>query len=190
MLTFLRQFIRHPIKTGAISGASLEVANLIGRQETLARAKNVVELGSGTGRLTEKILENISKETDFFAVEINPHFVKVTKKRCPDAIVYNDSAINMKKYLLRHGTDGCDCIISGLPWAWMDVNAQEELLDTIVDALNPGGQFIASAYMPGAFFTTPGIRFRKMLNGRFRTVKRSKILWNNFPPYIAYFCEK
>ena len=104
-------------KTGAVARSSEEFANMIADTANLSKAKTVVELGPGTGTYTEKILERISDDTVFFSLEINPFFVKETKKRCPSAIVYHDSAANVNKYLEKHGVDRCDCIISGLSWS-------------------------------------------------------------------------
>ena len=186
MLRFIRQFLSHPLKTGAVSGPSQEVANWIVNAAHLSNAKTVVELGPGTGVFTEKILERISDDTLFFAVEINPFFVKETKKRCPNAIVYEDSGLNMRKYLKKHGVDGCDCIISGLPWSCFEEELQENMLQAVVDALNPRGEFLASGYLPGALFSPVGKKFRNMLHDKFDKVSISKILWKNIPPYLAF----
>ena len=102
MFRFLKQYILDPKKTGAIATSSNRLAELITESANLPKAKTVVELGSGTGAFTEKILKKINENTIFFSIELNPYFAKETKKRCPDAIVYNDSAENLREYLLKH----------------------------------------------------------------------------------------
>ncbi|MEA3343945.1 MAG: rRNA adenine N-6-methyltransferase family protein [archaeon] len=189
MFDLMRQFILDS-KTGAVARSSEEFANLIADTANLSNAQTVVELGPGTGTYTEKILERISDDTVFFSLEINPFFVKEAKKRCPSAIVYQDSAANVNKYLKKHGVDGCDCIISGLPWACFDRELQENLLRAIVDALNPGGEFVASACLPGILFLPTGKRFRNMLGDRFKKVTTSGIVWKNIPPALVYYCKK
>ena len=89
---YLRQFLVYPRRTGAIAPSCEEISDLITDTAQLHKAKTVIELGSGTGVFTEKILDKISGDTTFFALEINPKFVEATKERCPDAIVYLDSA--------------------------------------------------------------------------------------------------
>ncbi len=188
MFDLMRQFILNS-KTGAVARSSEEFANLIANTANISKAKTIVELGPGTGTYTEKILESISDNTVFFSLEINPFFVKETKKRCPDATVYHDSAANVDKYLKKHGMDRCDCIISGLPWSCFDKDLQENLLQAIVGALNPDGELVVSAYLPGLFLPT-GKRFRNMLDNRFKKVTTSKIVWKNIPPALVYHCRK
>lgn len=190
MLTVISQFLSNPLRTGAVAPPSEEIARLIVDTADLQSAKTVVELGSGTGVFTERIIGRISDGTLFFAIEINQFFAEKTKKRCPQVQVYNDSAANVKKYLKMHNASGCDCIISGLPWTFFEKKVQEDILDTVVDALNPGGEFLASAYLHGPLFFPSGRRFKKMLHERFSEVNTTRIIWNNLPPGLVYHCRK
>jgi len=90
---------------------------------------------------------------------------------------------------LKHNQKSTDCIISALPWAGFTQQIQIEILDEIYDSLEVGGEFLTIALLQGTFFP-PGIRFSKMLNKKFRTVEKSKILWRNFPPAFVYHCIK
>ena len=124
---YIKQFLRDPKRTGSIGPSNEELSELVTETARLNEMGTVVELGSGTGVFTEKILEKKSPEALFFAIEINPEFCEATKSRCPSATVYRDSAENMKKYLEQHGKDSCDCIISSLPWAVFDHGTQGRL---------------------------------------------------------------
>ena len=124
LIQFLKQFVVHTTKTGAIAPSSEGLADLITDTAGLDSASAVIEFGTGTGVFTEKILQKISNETRFFAIEINPDFVEATRKRCPEVKVYHDSASNAKKYLNEIGINECDCIICGLPWASVTTGAR------------------------------------------------------------------
>ncbi len=183
------RFIRNINKTGAITCCSEEVANALASKANLARAKTVVELGSGTGAITEKILENLQKDALFLALELNEHFVEETKKRCPAANVYHDTAENVKIYLNKHGQETCDCVISTLPWTLFDKELQESILNAIWDVLPEGGEFLTVAYtfaplLPG------GKRFKNLIQKRFAHVTRTKPIWKNLPPVYVYYCKK
>ena len=80
---------------------------MIGRVNLLEK-KCVVELGPGTGVFTKEIIQQISTRTVFFSLEISETFVKETKHNCPDATIYHSSAIDIKKYLLKHHQDSFD----------------------------------------------------------------------------------
>jgi phospholipid N-methyltransferase len=126
-MIYLKEFIRNPIKTGAIAPSSASLAKLITKTANLEKTKSVVELGTGNGVFTEKILSKISPDCNFSSIEINANFVEKTRKRCPEAKVYHDSAENLKKYLANYNNQKCDCIISGLPWAAFDKLSQNRL---------------------------------------------------------------
>ena len=189
LIQFLKQFVLHTAKTGAVAPSSEGLADLITDTAGLDSASAVIEFGTGTGVFTEKILQKISNETRFFAIEINPDFVEATRKRCPEVIVHQDSASNAKKYLNEIGINECDCIICGLPWASSSEDLQNELLDTINDVLKPGGKFLTFAYLQGLLLPA-GIRFRKKLSARFNIVTKTRTVWLNFPPAFVYCAEK
>ena len=189
LIQFLKQFVLHTAKTGAVAPSSEGLADLITETAGLHSASAVIEFGAGTGIFTEKILQKISDETRFFALEINPDFVKATRKRCPEAVVYQDSAANAKKYLDELGINECDCIICGLPWAAFSEELQNELLDTIIDVLKPGGKFLTFAYLQGLLLPA-GMRFKKKLSTRFNSVTKTRTIWLNFPPAFVYCAEK
>jgi len=186
---YLKQFLVYPHRTGAIAPSCEEISDLITDAAQLEKATTVIEFGSGTGVFTEKILDKISSDTIFFALEINPEFAKATKERCPDAIVYNDSAENARLHLEKHGKHSCDCIISGLPWAVFGSELQDRLLHTIYDVLKPGGKLVTLAYVHGLAFPTAQ-RFRSKLHGMFPYVTKTRTVWSNLPPAFVYCAKK
>lgn len=188
-MKFLKQFFANPKQTGAVWPSSKKLANLITNTANLKSKKCIVELGTGNGIFTQKICENKKSDTIFFAIEINSFFVNETIKNCPNAIIYNDSAENIKKYFSRHGTQNCDCIISGLPWSAFNKKLQNKLMDSIHDSLEEGGTFLTFAYLPGLLLPG-GKNFHKLLKNRFKKVNKTKIIWLNFSPAFVYVCEK
>ncbi len=188
-MNFFRQFLKNPIETGAIASSSTGLSQLITDRAQLSKKKCVVELGSGTGVFTKEIIHKISTNCIFFSLEINRQFVAETKKNCPTATVYHASALDIKKYLLKHDQTSCDCIISGLPWAGFDQKLQEELLNAAYDSLVDGGEFLTFAYLQGLVFP-PGIKFKKLLKKKFRQVEKTRIIWKNLPPALVYHCRK
>lgn len=189
-MNFLKEFFENPIKTGAIVPSSRGLRELITDTANLANKKCVVEFGSGDGVFTEKILQKINPDCIFFSIEINAKFVKETKRRFPNAIVYHDSAENIKKYLAKHKKNkSCDCIISGLPWAAFEKKLQNKLLDVAYDSLEKGGSFLTFSYIQGILLPN-GNNFKRLLESKFRTVKKTKIVWWNLPPAFVYHCKK
>lgn len=186
---FLRQFFANPIETGALTPSSRKLATFITDRASLPKKRCVVELGPGNGIFTKEIINRISSKTVFLGLEINKEFVNITQQKCPTAIVYHASALDIKKYLLKHNQETTDCIISALPWSALGQNPQTQLLDAIYDSLDDGGEFLTIAYIFGLVLPA-GIRFRKLLDKRFRRVKRSRTIWGNIFPAFVYHCIK
>ena len=189
ILHYLRQCLVYPHRTGSIAPSCEELSDLITDTAQLDKVSTVIEFGSGTGVFTEKILEKLSDDATFFALEINPKFVEATKERCPEAIVYNDTAENARMHLEKHGKESCDCIISGLPWAVFGANMQDRLLHTVYDILKPGGKLLTMAYLHGVPFPTAQ-RFKTRLYSMFPRVIKTKTVWSNLPPAFVYCAKK
>ncbi|MBX2885739.1 MAG: methyltransferase domain-containing protein, partial [Granulosicoccus sp.] len=141
-LSFARQFILAPTSTGAISPASDQLAELMVKSADVSKQQSIVELGPGTGVVTEVIAANLSPGTHFFALELNPVFAEKTRQRCPGVKVYNDNALNLIDQLAAAGLSQCDCILSSLPWTLFDKNLQQKLIAVIASALKPGGALV------------------------------------------------
>lgn len=188
MANFFKGIITKPTATGGLAPCGKPIIELVTNSVDLPNAKTVVELGPGTGVFTEVILQKINPDALFFAIEINPDFVKATRERCPEAIVYQDSAENLDKYLDKHNVGKVDCIVSTLPWTLLGDDLREGILRKVKASLKPGGEFITVCYLHGK--PLPGGRkFQKLLDQEFPNVNPTKPVWNRFLPMFAYKCS-
>lgn len=188
-VTFLWQFARRPVSTGAIAPSSHGLAHRMVDESGVEEAKLVFELGAGTGAFTEEILERMNPEGTFVAVEVNPQMVKHLRKRFPGLSVMEESAENLGDFRARHGLARADSVLCGLPWALFKPDTQVRLLDAVVENLRPGGTFATFAYWHASWFPTAR-RLESMLRERFGVVARSKVVWWNLPPAFVYRCRK
>ena len=188
-LNFVKQFITHPTQTGAVWPSSAELAHVITDAACLPEASVIVEWGSGTGVFTEQILQKKTETALFFAMELNPDFVRATQTRCPSAKIYHDSATETPSILAQYDRGLCDAVICGLPWAAFDESLQDELLNTLLDILRPGARFVTFAYLQGLLLPA-GRRFRKKLQSRFSHVTTTRTVWRNTPPAFVYVATR
>lgn len=188
-MSFLKQTISDYKHTGAIAASSKNLARLFIKTGDIANKKVIVEFGPGTGVFTEFIMKHKSDDAIYFGLELNESFVERTKKRCPGATIYHDSAQNINKYLKEHGVEKCDCIISGLPFANFDESLQDSIIQSAHDALEPGGEFLTFAYTVG-LLTKKGKKFKKKLPQFFNEVTRTKTVLGNLPPAFIYHAIK
>lgn len=188
-LTFFKGFINAPSEVGSILPSSKDLANAVADAGKVRQANVVVELGPGTGAITQAIIERLAPDATFFAMETNPDFVKVLARRFPQVRVINDSAENTHHYLAEFCLDGCDSVVSGLPWASFDPELQDALLDSVCRSLKPGGRFVTYSYLTSPL-TPKGRRFRRKLRNTFRISGKTPPIWANVPPAFVYYAEK
>ncbi len=187
MVNILKEYLIHQKTTGAICPSSSHLAEAMTCKDLLS-SDCVVELGPGTGAITEKILTKIPQDCTFFALEINPAFSAKLKENFPDTIVYSDSAQNIQKYLQKHNLQQCDAVISSLPWTFFDQDTQKQIFISVFNSLAADGKMVTYSYLHGLIFPS-GKRFQKLLYQHFPNIQK-KIIWKNLPPAIVYECKK
>lgn len=188
-LTFLRNFVRQPIRVGAIAPSSSRLAQQMVQSIDWTTAKYVVEYGSGTGVFTQQITRCLQPGSKFFAIEQSAELAQRTRERCPGVTVYCDSVANVETLCQQQGHPQVDAILCGLPWAAFPESLQRECFDAMLRVLRPGGQFATFAYWQGVILPA-GIRFAKLLKNTFSEVHRSPTVWRNLPPAFVYRCRR
>ena len=188
-MDFLVQFIRKPDVFGAVAPSSQSLAKRMIEWIDFDKVDVVIEYGPGSGTITRELLKRMKPGTTFFAIEINELMIENFRNKVPGAIVYQDSVVNVRKYLEKHNKKHADVIISGLPWATFSTQLQNEILRKTLEALADGGGFHTYAYLQGILLPA-GKRFRNRLYQDFTTVRQSSVAWSNIPPAFVYHCEK
>lgn len=186
---FLKQFINQPTSIGAIAPSSSRLAKRMIEWVEWDSHSVVVEFGAGSGAITSHILDRISHRHNFFAIEINPDFVKGLKDKFPNLKIHEDSVENVAALCAKEQVDSVDAVISGLPWAAFPGEMQDKFLDAMISVLKPGGQFTTFAYLQGLALPA-GQRFKSRLKNHFSVVEKSKVTWRNLPPAFTYQCIK
>jgi len=186
----LGAFVKGPTTVGAIAPSSRWLADRMTENMGLPDARTVVELGPGTGVFTRAIIDRVAPGALVMAVEIDPAMAEVLIDRFPRAHVVKDSAEHLDRHLAAAGRSEADVILSGLPWASFSRDRQERLLAAVLKVLRPGGRFATFAYIPAAWLSSSGRRFRKLLESSFSSVATTPVVWRNLPPAFVYRCER
>ena len=186
---FLRAFVKAPTHVGSVSPSSRSLARAMNHGLALGTAQTVVEIGPGTGAFTSLILKRVGRTTTFFALELNALYARSLKRRFPNLIVYNDSAERIREYLAKHGRKTAKYVISGLPWAILDLDVQARIMDAVLTSLAPDGVFTTFAYVH-ALWMPPAKKFRRTLEASFGRVEISPVVWKNLPPAFVYRCSR
>ena len=170
-IQFIIQSITHLKETGTILPCSKSVGKKISQNIQPRVGEMIIELGAGTGAITNEILKKIDPSQDLICFEINKKFCKILE-RLPDKRikVINDSAENISKYLKEKSS----IIISTLPLTIMK-KEKNNILKEVKKQLKPKGKFIQFQYSK---------RDYKILKSFFNEIKVNFILFNILPGYV------
>lgn len=186
-IAFLKEFVKHPTKVGAIAPSSPGLVDAMVDWFDWDEIRSVVEFGPGTGVFTSSIIRRCHQDAKFFAVERSAEMAEIARQRCPDATVFEDSATNLDQLCDQVGIDQIDAVICGLPWASFPESLQQEIMETMISRMRPGAKFATFAYWQGVVLPA-GRRFSRRLRSSFQTVERSQTVWKNLPPAFVYRC--
>lgn len=185
----LKNALAHPLKTASVLPSSGQLARRMVSAAEIEGAGVIVEFGPGTGVITEEIAGRMSPSAKLVAMEVNSDFAARIRSRFPAAHVFNGCASETSGRLREMGIDGCDRIVSGLPWAVFPDGLQKKILCAAGHALRPGGVFVSFAYPP-AHMLPSGRNFKRNLESVFGEVHQTPVEWRNVPPAFVYRAVK
>ncbi len=177
-LLFLRSFLAHPRRVGAILPTSRRAVRDMLDMASFGDARCIVELGAGTGVYTGEILARLRPDGRLLAFEVDPNLADTlsTRFQDPRLRVVNDSAENIESYL--NGAQA-DLIVSGLPFTSLAAALRRSILERSRRALAPDGLMLVLQYSP---------LIQPELNRMFASVRR-RVSLLNVPPAFLFACE-
>ena len=98
---FIRSWMERPLAIGAVTPSGRPLARTMARYVEPAQTGPVIELGPGTGPVTEALVEQGIDPARLVLVEFNPTFCQLLRVRFPTATVVQGDA-----YALRRPRDG------------------------------------------------------------------------------------
>jgi phosphatidylethanolamine/phosphatidyl-N-methylethanolamine N-methyltransferase len=171
---FIRSWLEKPLATGAVTPSGRFLARAMARNVDIDIPGPIVELGPGTGPVTEALVDWGVDPARLVLVEFNPVFCRLLRSRYPEATVVQGDAYNLKRLLENILPDPAAAVVSGLPLLTKPVKARVRLINDVFHLTRPDASFIQFTYS----MTTPPIP--KGL-ARFATEASDRI-WLNFPP--------
>lgn len=188
------EIARKPGEVGAIAPSSKNLGTEISSYiRSGKKPLNIIEVGPGTGSMTDIIVKKLKPHDKFDVIEYNPQFVEVLKekyKSYPNVHVHCISIIDWKpeyKY---------DYMVSCLPFNVFDAEFVKAIINHYEEIMKPGSMISYFEYM-----VFPKIK-KAMLNGdkkenfeklhdvlndfrnKYEISKRR--VYKNFPPAYVY----
>lgn len=168
-LDFIKGLIAHPKNVAAITPSSPALARAIAQQVDPAIPGPVLELGPGTGVVTEALIEHGIAPERIVAIEYDPDFAHMVAERCPGVRVVRGDAFDFPRLT---GEAQFAAIVSGLPLLTHTTMQRQRLVETALRHLAPGSSFVQLSYG-----TNPPVPAPDGAN-----LKRAALVLMNLPP--------
>lgn len=187
--TFLTRAARHPSTIGAVLPTSSYVAEAIVNVLPSTGSPTVLELGPGTGALSDAIHHRLDSQARHIAVELDPEMVRYLRKAKPWLHILEGDARDLNKLLETVGITRVDAVISSIPWTLLDQEQQRTLLREAGKAMAPHGVFTAITYVT-TLWRANTRAFTRALHDQFGEVLPRSAVWRNLPPARIYVCRR
>lgn len=183
---FLLRFLRHPVRVAAVAPSSRALAHALAGDLGLAEDDLVIELGPGTGAVTQAIARIIDSGTRirYLGIEKDPGLCRFLERRFPGLDFVCDDAERLAEIVDARGLGRARAIVSGVPLILMNENTLRLVLRSVYACLEDGGEFRAVSYLHS--YPRAGARLlRGMIRIQFGELQIRRIVWWNLPPGLA-----
>ncbi len=173
---FLARWLKAPHKVGALLPASRRLARAMAEQ-IAPEAGLIIELGGGTGSITQALLDTGVPPERLIVVERDPAFYALLRKEFPFVKVVRGDALRLRALLTPLGVERAAAVVSSLPLLSMPGPLRQKIVEESFGLLGERGTFIQYTY--GAF--SPLRRRKAGLKGEI-----AERVWRNFPPAAVW----
>src|SRR5438105_15701164 len=143
---FLRSWIEKPLHMGAVMPSSKQLARTMAQYVDVNSEGPVVELGPGTGAITNALIEHGVDQKRLVLVEYNPGFCALLRERYPHAKVVQGDAYKLRDSLWEVLKVPASAVVSGLPLVTKPMLTRLKLIRDAFMALAPGEPFVQFTY--------------------------------------------
>jgi len=178
---FLRSWIEKPLHMGAVMPSGRVLARTMAQYVDADSSGPVVELGPGTGAITNALIERGIDQKRLVLVEYNPGFCALLRDRYPQAKVVQGDAYALRDSLWDVLSIPASAVVSGLPLVTKPMLTRLKLIRDAFLALAPGAPFVQFTYSvaPPIPKSLPGV-----------STEASERIWMNLPPARVWVYRK
>jgi len=172
-MRFFRTWFEKPLRVGAVTPSSKALARTMAAYIDPAAPGPIIELGPGTGPITEALVAQGIDPGRLVLVEFDATFCRLLRARYPSATVVQGDAYGLKRILGNFLREPAAAVVSGLPLFTKPLRVRLRLLFEAFGLMLPGAPFVQFTYNALAPMPTRLDRVR---------VEASERVWMNIPP--------
>lgn len=176
---FLKEAFCSPRQIGALLPSSRSLAEAMARCLPNDPDAYVVELGPGTGKVTQALLNSGLAPSQLVAVEKSEKLSRHLRDRFPGVQILTGDAFALDNIAREHlpASRPLDAVISSLPLRNFSAEAVNRFCRTISSVLKPGGVMVQYSYH---------IHHARIHGLEQLQREQSQIIWRNMPPARVY----
>jgi phosphatidylethanolamine/phosphatidyl-N-methylethanolamine N-methyltransferase len=178
---FIRSWIERPLSIGAVTPSGKILARTMASYVDPNSTGPVVELGPGTGPVTEALVEAGVDPSRLVLVEFDPTFCRILRARYPDATLVQGDAYSLRRLLETLLLQPAAAMVSGLPLITKPLRMRLRLLRDAFDLMLPGAPFVQFTYSVAS-------PLPKRMGGF--SAEASERIWMNIPPARVWVYRK
>jgi len=178
---FLRSWIEKPLHMGAVMPSGRLLARTMAQYVDTDSDAPVIELGPGTGAITNALIARGVDQKRLVLVEYNPGFCALLRDRYPQATVVQGDAYALRDSLWDVLSAPASAVVSGLPLVTKPMLTRLKLIRDAFVAMAPGSPFVQFTYSvaPPIPKSLPGV-----------STEASERIWMNLPPARVWVYRK
>ncbi|MDQ4135839.1 MAG: methyltransferase domain-containing protein [Pseudomonadota bacterium] len=170
---FLRSWLERPLVMGAVTPSSKVLARTMASYVDPRMPGPVIELGPGTGPVTEALIRRGIAQDRLVLVEYSPDFCQLLRRKFPKATIIQGDAYDLEDTLDGVLAEPAAATVSSLPLFTKPMETRLELLHAAQALMHPNAPFVQFTYA-----VVPPIPARS----RKYTARASNRIWLNLPP--------
>jgi phosphatidylethanolamine/phosphatidyl-N-methylethanolamine N-methyltransferase len=143
---FIKSWIDDPRRTGSVTPSSPALARRMASFVDPEQPGPVIEIGPGTGPVTEALIERGIDESRLILVEYSPEFCELLSKRFPRATIVQGDAYALSATLAGHLQEKAIALVSSLPLFNRPPATRSALAREAFPLLVEGAPFIQFTY--------------------------------------------
>ena len=148
-LLFIKSWVQNPKALGSIAPSSEALGKFISKQISIKPHEYVVEIGAGTGSLTQELLASGIPPEKLIVVELDEKLSAFLKKKLPaQVMIICGNAENLGALLPAFTQGLIPTIISGIPMMNLRKEEQVRIISSCFDVMNEGGTLLQFTYGP------------------------------------------
>ena len=174
---FFKHWLRSPKSMGSIIPSSMWLARALAAEVDWQPGSHVIELGGGTGAITQGLLERGIPASNLVVVELETNLHTYLSGRYPDVTVVQGDATRLGEIVARLPIDRVSTVISGLPMVRMPIAFKRAIVDQSFSVMPKGHFMLQYTYSPLAPVPVKDLNLEAEL---------ARYVIRNFPPAAVW----